>query len=223
MNLRGNGRGRREEWDRIYDYDYYNDLGEPDIDPEHARPVLGGSTEYPYPRRIRTGRPPTKTGWSTVLLDSDLRQFKIYIAFTLETHISFISRMYVCCSLTDPKSESRLPLLTSVNVYVPRDERFGHLRVSDFVIYALKAVIQFLVPELEALFDSSPADFDTFEDVLKLYSDGIKILQGPLVEKIREKIPFEALKELIRVDGDEGLIKLPTPHVISGTSFVRFH
>lgn len=64
MTLRGNGMGMRQEWERIYDYDCYTNLGDPDKDPNHARPVLGGSTEYPYPRRIRTGRPPRKKGWS---------------------------------------------------------------------------------------------------------------------------------------------------------------
>ncbi len=56
MNLRGDGLGERQVWDRIYDYAIYNDLGDP-TKPEDRRPNLGGSKEFPYPRRCRTGRP----------------------------------------------------------------------------------------------------------------------------------------------------------------------
>ncbi|XP_031101675.1 probable linoleate 9S-lipoxygenase 5 [Ipomoea triloba] len=174
VNLRGTGTGELKEWDRVYDYAYYNDLGDPDKGAEYARQILGGNSEYPYPRRGRTGRAPTKT---------------------------------------DPNSESRIPLITSLDIYVPRDEKFGHLKLADFLTYALKSVAQFLLPEFESLFDSTPTEFDSFQDILNLYEGGIKLPQGPLLTAIADNIPIEMLKELIRSDG-EGLFKFPTPQVI---------
>ncbi|WMV11969.1 hypothetical protein MTR67_005354 [Solanum verrucosum] len=174
VTLRGDGTGKLEEWDRVYDYAYYNDLGDPDKGEEYARPVLGGSSEYPYPRRGRTGREPTKT---------------------------------------DPNCESRIPLFMSLDVYVPRDERFGHLKMSDFLTFYLKSIVQSLLPAFKALFDNTPNEFDSFEDVLKLYEGGIKFPQGPLLKDINDSIPLEILKDIFHSDG-EGLFKFPTPQVI---------
>ncbi|KAK9139788.1 hypothetical protein Scep_009469 [Stephania cephalantha] len=174
--LRGDGTGKREEWDRIYDYALYNDLGDPDKGPEQARPVLGGSAEYPYPRRGRTGRPPTKT---------------------------------------DPDSESRLPLYR-VDVYVPRDERFGHLRVADFLGYAVKALIQLLVPEGTNI-DSTPNEFDNIQDVTDLYEKGFKLPAGPR-SALRDYMPSETIRELLRTDGEK-LFRFPIPQVIKEDKF----
>ncbi|CAN4090618.1 unnamed protein product [Withania somnifera] len=60
LSIRGNGKGERKLHERIYDYDVYNDLGNPDKSEDLARPLIGGK-ERPYPRRCRTGRVPTKT------------------------------------------------------------------------------------------------------------------------------------------------------------------
>lgn len=66
-SIRGNREGERKMHERIFDYAPYNDLGNPDKGEDLARPVLGDE-ERPYPRRCRTGRPPTKSGaWEITL------------------------------------------------------------------------------------------------------------------------------------------------------------
>ncbi|EFH59620.1 lipoxygenase [Arabidopsis lyrata subsp. lyrata] len=153
QNLRGNEKeGEFKEWDRVYDYAYYNDLGAPDKGPDSARPVLGGSPELPYPRRGKTGRKPTKS---------------------------------------DPKSESRLALL-NLNIYVPRDERFSHVKFSDFLAYALKSVTQVLVPEIASMF------FTSMTVVLSSPN-------GHTISKLRDVIPWEMFRELVRNDGERFL------------------
>ncbi|KAG8646336.1 hypothetical protein MANES_10G148800v8 [Manihot esculenta] len=69
-NLQGNGQGERKSFERIFDYDVYNDLANPDSTEDLARPVLGGK-KYPYPRRCRTGRPRTKKDPLTESRSSD--------------------------------------------------------------------------------------------------------------------------------------------------------
>ncbi|GLJ05365.1 hypothetical protein SUGI_0016920 [Cryptomeria japonica] len=73
-SLRGDRTGERKKSDLIYDYDVYNDLGKPEESPELRRKVLGGSQDFPYPRRCRTGRPPVENA-----PESETRTHSIFI------------------------------------------------------------------------------------------------------------------------------------------------
>ncbi|KAI9079314.1 hypothetical protein K1719_038715 [Acacia pycnantha] len=73
---RGDGTGMRTSSENIYDYDVYDDLGDPDKGDEYKRPTLGGPIN-PHPRRCRTGRRSTST---EVTAESRLPEFEsIYV------------------------------------------------------------------------------------------------------------------------------------------------
>lgn len=88
--------------------------------------------------------------------------------------------------------------------------------MSDFLAYALKSLTQSLQPLLNTLFDKTPMEFDSIQDVLNLYEGGLKLPECPALEEIKDRIPFEMIKELIRSDGEQ-VLKLPLPQVIKGT------
>ncbi|KAE8677673.1 Linoleate 9S-lipoxygenase 5 [Hibiscus syriacus] len=112
----------------------------------------------------------------------------------------------------DPNTESRLSLL-NLNIYVPRDEQFNMVKFSDFLAYALKSLFQVLVPEIAAVYDKTVNEFDSFQDVLNLYEGGIKLPNDDTLKKIRDCLPWEMIRELVRNDG-ERFMKFPLPAVI---------
>ncbi|KAM3200026.1 hypothetical protein P3L10_032386 [Capsicum annuum] len=85
----------------------------------------------------------------------------------------------------------------SLDIHVPRDKRFGHLKMSDFLTLSLKSVIQTLLPRFKEWFNNTPNRFDSTNEVLKLYERGIKLPQGPVLKAITNSIPLEILKDII--------------------------
>ncbi|KAI3822893.1 hypothetical protein L1987_10493 [Smallanthus sonchifolius] len=125
-SLRGNGKGERQSFERIYDYDVYNDLGAPDKSLRLARPVLGGE-EHPYPRRCRTGRkmsskdPLTESG--TVLLeyfnyipaDEDFSEIKT-ANFGARTLYSVLHTVVPMLDSIVTDKDKGFPLFTSIDL-----------------------------------------------------------------------------------------------------------
>lgn len=110
---------------------------------------------------------------------------------------------------TDPKSEK-----LAGDIYMPRDEKFGHLKSSDFLTYGLKSLSQQLLPSLENVFDSDLTwnEFDSFEEVRALHEGGIKLP----TDALSDFSPLPVFRELFRSDGENAL-QLPPPHVVRGT------
>ncbi|KAJ7980729.1 Lipoxygenase [Quillaja saponaria] len=119
--LRGTRHGERQTFDRIYDYDVYNDLGNPDESIDLQRPVLGGN-EHPYPRRCRTGRPPCKTDPL-----SEKRSFSVYVprdeSFSAKKKSTFSAKtLFLALHALPPSLQTAIidkklgfPLFTSID------------------------------------------------------------------------------------------------------------
>ncbi|KAJ7552095.1 hypothetical protein O6H91_06G101700 [Diphasiastrum complanatum] len=183
--LQGEGKGIREAHERIYDYDVYNDLGNPDKGKDLKRATVGGSKERPYPRRCRTGRPPSKT---------------------------------------DSLAESRLPSARQ-KVYVPRDEDFEQIKAGSFVPGKIKGIVHALVPALIDHFKESVNNFLSFDEIDKLYYEGIHLkTPGKLIERtiFWDKLYLSQLVKRLKESGSDiiHLIQYPLPEILHRDKFV---
>ncbi|XVE89675.1 hypothetical protein DITRI_Ditri20bG0015000 [Diplodiscus trichospermus] len=122
-------------------------------------------------------------------------------------------------SRTDPNTESRYflpPPLVIGNIYIPRDEQFGHLKKSDFVAFALKSLVHSVIPAIETFVNLTPNEYDSYKEVDNLYFNGLPI-PADAINKLASNIPFEMISESLRTDGRQ-LLKFPIPQVIQERS-----
>ncbi|KAL4591418.1 hypothetical protein LXL04_004381 [Taraxacum kok-saghyz] len=192
-SLRGNGDGERKSFERIYDYDTYNDLADPDTSLDLARPVLGGE-KCPYPRRCRTGREMTSTG-------------SIYSSRYLN-HLEFR-----VCGITDPYTESR----TTLPFYVPRDEDFSEIKEISFGARILYNVIHAIIPTLETILTVRDKGFLLFRDIELLYDAGVDDL--PLENGLLSCLP-RLVKSV--TDNSNNILQFETPRTVERDSFSWF-
>lgn len=115
----------------------------------------------------------------------------------------------------DPKTESRL--LVGLDIYVPRDERFGHLKKSDFLGNTIRSLSTGFLPSLQSIFNLTPQEFDSLEEVHSLFRGGLPIPSVPIIDDIKQAIPFEMIKSLVSTQNGQSFLKFPIPQVIKGS------
>ncbi len=223
--LRGDGTGERQPSDRIYDYDIYNDLGSPDDDPKLERPNLGGNKEYPFPRRIRTGRARTKFSKSPLwhrdtagrisALRIDSSAIWRTIDLSLDDVLPVVMIFYV-----GPKYETRK---TKKPFYIPRDECFERTKMGDFMADGLRSIVHSATSKI-SLQLRRKSEFDSIEEIKKLYS-----ARGKKVGRINNVLPAKTnvparnqqslvfLNEVLRPDGQPvDPLFYPLPRILQG-------
>lgn len=102
-------------------------------------------------------------------------------------------------------------LLKSIGIYIPRDERFGQVKMADVFAFGIKSLLHFVKPGIEALIEG---DFENLKEIMEMYECGIKMPKREADEGFLNNIvPSGMIKDLIRPDGDS-LFKFPKPQVI---------
>lgn len=96
----------------------------------------------------------------------------------------------------------------SLNIYVPRDELFNHVKFKDFLTYGGTAIVRVIIPEIASVLARPFNEFNSFKHVLEVYKDSAE-------ERSRECMPWKILKGQFH--------KYPIPHVIEGTYVFSFY
>ncbi|KAJ1421943.1 Lipoxygenase, plant [Sesbania bispinosa] len=155
-HLRGNGQGERKSFERIYDYDVYNDLGDPDSNIELKRPVLGG-TQHPYPRRCRTGRPRSKTGKSSTVYvprDESFSEVK-QLSFQAKTLYSGLHALVPSLSTAIVDRNLGFPVFSAIDDLFNEGLSLPPLRA--------KGLLRSVLPRLVRVIKDAEADILRFE------------------------------------------------------------
>ncbi|XP_028780041.1 linoleate 13S-lipoxygenase 2-1, chloroplastic [Neltuma alba] len=148
--LRGNGTGERKSYERVYDYDVYNDLGDPDSSDNLKRPVLGGH-QHPYPRRCRTGRPRCRKDplseqrSSSVYVPRDEAFSEVkQLTFSTKTVYSVLHALVPALQTTMVDSTLGFPLFSSIDDLFNEGINLPPLKNKGFLSTLLPRLVKFI-------------------------------------------------------------------------------
>ncbi|KVH90899.1 Lipoxygenase [Cynara cardunculus var. scolymus] len=160
LSLRGKDKKERKSFERIYDYDTYNDLGDPDSSSDLARPMLGGK-EHPYPRRCRTGRAMTeKEPWS-----ESRKRLHFYNQFYVPRDESFSDRKVVTFGTMEILFSVLEALKASLHIFSNANQQF--LSITDSIELEFSFIESSIEKVLTYIFDKW-ADLNHLENVIKV-------------------------------------------------------
>ncbi|MFQ6653977.1 hypothetical protein Gotur_025123 [Gossypium turneri] len=201
-------KGEWNPWDRIYDYDVYNNLGDPKNGRLYDRPVLGGSTTFPYPRRLKTGHPNCQHDHSR---ESEASCFQFYVPpdeRMRDEKLQELKHNFVEALIRFLAPESTLPHLWDRECpdFVTRVAHFfvPKAATSKKDVRFIRSIIDFcrklkLPSSHGGSSRSDPSEEqDIFEDIIGFYVDKeVEELDNSDKQRLEKLVPKEILNQVV--------------------------
>lgn len=113
--------------------------------------------------------------------------------------------------------------------YVPRDEAFEPIKQESYFSNVIRGLVQRSVPDLLDHFRGSPKEFDSFDEIDQLYSEGLLIKNRKnsikeFLEAVSSLPMFSMLPDAVRAiaeaatDQPSSILRYPRPTILSGMS-----
>ncbi|KAL1085543.1 hypothetical protein V6Z11_D08G057400 [Gossypium hirsutum] len=201
-------KGEWNLWDRIYDYDVYNNLGDPKNGRLYDRPVLGGSTTFPYPRRLKTCHPNCQHDHSR---ESEASCFQFYVPpdeRMSDEKLQELKNNFVEALIRFLAPESTLPHLWDRECpdFVTRVAHFfvPKAAISKKDVRFIRSIIDFcrklkLPSSHGGPSRSDPSEEqDIFEDIIGFYADKeVEELDNSDKQRLEKLVPKEILNQVV--------------------------
>ncbi|RVX12797.1 Linoleate 13S-lipoxygenase 2-1, chloroplastic [Vitis vinifera] len=215
-SLRGNGEGERKTSDRIYDYDVYNDLGNPDSKSELGRPVLGGSKNFhilgDVELDVHDPHSETRSGTFYVPRDEEFSEVK-EASFITKTADSVLHALIPSLETSLLDSNLGFPLFSDIDqlykegITIPKLKNQGLLRR--------------VLPRLVKAVSEAKDDIVKFDSPAMFQMDWPPDVYGPPESAITTELVEREIKGFMTVDEPSSSLAHQWMESHSGSKFSR--